>query len=124
MLRFDAVTDLMAQFLVFAGQVIVGLIVFGLGIYIAKVVANTIRATDMGQAHILAPVAQISIWVLAGAMALRQMGLATDIVNMAFALAFGAVAVAAAIAFGIGGRDAAKHLVEDLVERRKYERQF
>ncbi|NLE40027.1 MAG: mechanosensitive ion channel, partial [Pirellulaceae bacterium] len=91
MLHFNAVTELMAQFLVFAGQVIVGLIVFGLGIYIAKVVANTIRATDMGQAHILAPVAQISIWVLAGAMALRQMGLATDIVNMAFGLVFGAV---------------------------------
>ena len=47
-----------------------------------------------------------------------------NIVNMAFALVFGAVAVAAAIAFGIGGRDAAKQLVEDFVERRKYQRQF
>jgi hypothetical protein len=124
MLQFGAVTELMAQFLVFAGQVILGLVIFGLGIYIANVVAKTIRATDIGQANILAPVAQVSIWVLAGAMALRQMGLAADIVNLAFGIAFGAVAIAAAIAFGIGGRDAAKHLVDDMVERRKYERQF
>jgi hypothetical protein len=46
-------------------------------------------------------------------MALRHMGLANDIINMAFGLLLGTIAVAAAIAFGIGGRDiAAKKLSE------------
>jgi hypothetical protein len=37
-----------------------------------------------------------------GAMALQQMGVATDIVNLAFGLLLGAIAVAIAIAFGLG----------------------
>jgi hypothetical protein len=40
-------------------------------------------------------------------MALRQMGLADDIVNLAFGLLLGAIAVAAALAFGLGGREIA-----------------
>lgn len=45
--------------------------------------------------------------VLAGAMALRQMGLANEIINLTFGLLLGAIAVAVAIAFGLGGRDIA-----------------
>ena len=40
-------------------------------------------------------------------MALQQMGMANEIISLAFGLVPGAVAVAAAIAFGIGGRDIA-----------------
>jgi uncharacterized membrane protein YedE/YeeE len=40
-------------------------------------------------------------------MALRQMGLANEIITLAFGLLLGAIAVAVAIAFGIGGRDLA-----------------
>jgi hypothetical protein len=40
-------------------------------------------------------------------MGLREMGLAADIVNLAFGLTLGAIAVAFALSFGLGGRDAA-----------------
>jgi hypothetical protein len=40
------------------------------------------------------------------------MGLANDIITLAFGLVLGSVAVAVAIAFGVGGRDAAKKLME------------
>ena len=40
-------------------------------------------------------------------MGLQQMGVATDIVNLAFGLLLGAISVAIAIAFGLGGRDLA-----------------
>ncbi|HLA83483.1 MAG TPA: mechanosensitive ion channel [Thermoguttaceae bacterium] len=123
-LQFASIAALMRTFLAFAGNIIVGLVIFGVGLYIARLVANAIRATDAHQAHVFAPIAQVSIWVLVGAMALRQMGLADEIVVLAFGLAFGAVAVAAAIAFGIGGREAAKSLLDEFVERRKYQRQF
>ncbi len=55
----------------------------------------------------LAIAARIYIIVLVGAMGLRQMGLANEIINLAFALLLGAIAVAVAIAFGLGGRDIA-----------------
>jgi len=123
-LHFTSVAELMQNFLVFAGNVVLGVAIFGFGLYIAKVVSDTIHATDLSQAHILAPVARASIWVLATTMALLQVGLAKEIVVLAFGLAFGAVAVASAIAFGIGGRDTAKHIVEEFAERHRYQRQF
>ena len=46
------------------------------------------------------------------AMGLRQMGLADNIVNMAFGFTLGSVAVAVALAFGLGGRDAAKAVAD------------
>ena len=46
-------------------------------------------------------------------MALRQTGLADDIVNLAFGLTLGAAAVAFALAFGLGGRDVAERTLED-----------
>ena len=45
-------------------------------------------------------------------MALEQLGLATTVVLTAFAIAFGALMLGLAIAFGLGGRDAARHLLE------------
>ena len=58
-------------------------------------------------------VARVVILALAGAMALRQTGLADDIVNLAFGLTLGAAAVAFALAFGLGGRDIAARTLED-----------
>ena len=45
------------------------------------------------------------------------MGLADNIVNLAFGLTLGAVAVAAALAFGFGGRDAAKQIADKMADK-------
>jgi len=46
------------------------------------------------------------------AMGLRAMGIGDEIVNLAFGLVLGAVAVAAALAFGLGGREAAGQVTQ------------
>jgi hypothetical protein len=46
-------------------------------------------------------------------MALQQIGVASDIINLAFGLLLGAVAVAIAIAFGLGGRDVASEQIRE-----------
>ena len=56
--------------------------------------------------------ARVSILGLAGAMALREMGLADDIINLAFGLILGSVAVATALAFGLGSRELAANQVQ------------
>jgi hypothetical protein len=66
-----------------------------------------VSSMGTGQAKILAQAARISVIIFVGAMALQQMGVAPDIVNLAFGLLLGAIAVAIAIAFGLGGRDVA-----------------
>ncbi len=114
LLGFEALTLLLADFLVFAGQIIIGLIVFAVGLYLANLAYRAVSSSDMQQAELMAVVARVAILVLAGAMALRQMGLANSIINLAFGLVLGAVAVAAAIAFGLGGRDFAQQQLKKL----------
>ncbi|MFQ5988401.1 MAG: mechanosensitive ion channel [Candidatus Methylomirabilales bacterium] len=107
LLGFEALGDLVAQFLVFAAHIFLGLTIFAIGLYLANLASKTILASEAAQAGLLAMAARLSIVVLAGAMALRQMGLANEIINLTFGLLLGAIAVAVAIAFGLGGRDIA-----------------
>ncbi len=112
MLGFEALTVLIGQFIVAAWNILFGLIIFGIGLWLSSVAYRMIRDTGMANADILATAARVAIIVFASALALRQMGIAESIVNLAFGLMLGAVAVAAAIAFGIGGRDVARDLLE------------
>jgi hypothetical protein len=116
LLNFDLLAEGLAQFTAFAGQVILGLIIFAIGLYLANLAAKTIQASGAAQAGMLALAARIAILILSGAMALRQMGLANEIVNLAFGLLLGAIAVAVALAFGLGGRDIAARELEGWLE--------
>jgi hypothetical protein len=107
LLEFTALADLVTRFLVFSGHVILGLIIFGIGLFLANVAARAVQSAGTEKAALLSVVARLSFIVLAAAMALREMELANEIITLAFGLALGSVAVAAAIAFGIGGRDLA-----------------
>lgn len=113
LLGFDVLADLVAKFLVFASQVALGLVIFAVGMYLANLAARVIQSSDAAQANLLALAARISILTLAGAMAMSQMGLATDIINLAFGIVLGAIALSLALAFGIGGREAAARQLED-----------
>ncbi len=112
-LGFDSLSELVSQITILGGHILFGLVILGLGLYFANIANDTIKESKLSNANIIALISRIAIIVLAGAMALRYMGLANEIINMAFGLLLGAIAVAAAIAFGIGGRDlASKKLVE------------
>ncbi len=112
MLGFETLTLLIGQFVVAAWNILFGLVIFAVGLWLSTVAYRMIRNTGATNAHILATAARIAILIFAGALALRQMGIAESIVNLAFGLMLGAVAVAAAIAFGIGGRGVAADLLE------------
>lgn len=114
LLGFPAVGALIQDFIQFAGHILMGTAIFGLGLLLAQIIAKGIRASDSPNAPRLALVARVVILALAGAMALRQTGLADEIVNLAFGLTLGAAAVAFALAFGLGGRDIAARTLEDL----------
>ncbi len=104
---FLLLAELISGFTVFAGRIILGLIIFGIGLYLADLASKTLRASNTIQAGFLATTARLAIMVLAGAMALRQMGLGGEIINLTFGLLFGAIVVAIAIALGLGSQDLA-----------------
>ncbi len=113
LLGFANLAVLLANLLKFTGQLALGLIVFAVGLFLANFAASTIRASGNPQAGLFATAARVAILVLSTAIALSQMGIANDIIELAFGLLLGSFAVAAAIAFGLGGRDVAAKQIEE-----------
>lgn len=122
-LGFTMLSTIFAQFTVLAGHIVLGLIIFSIGLFLANLVYKTVLSTTTAQAKLLAVSARIATIVLATAMALRQMGLADDIVNLAFGLLIGAIAIAVAIAFGFGGREVAGRELAEWVASMKEKNQ-
>ncbi|MPZ98135.1 MAG: mechanosensitive ion channel [Dehalococcoidia bacterium] len=108
---FVLLADLVLDFLVFAGQVLFGVVIIGIGFFLAGLAARAIRTSGASQAELLSTVARVAIIVFAFAVGMSQMGIADEIVLLAFALPLAAVALGAAIAlgiaFGMGGREVA-----------------
>jgi hypothetical protein len=78
------------------------------------------RKVSSGQAASLlwARLTRGTIFALAAFMALQELGVATAIVTIAFTVALAAMAVAAALAFGLGNRELAGRVTRDWYERR------
>ncbi len=104
---FGVLATLIAELTVFLVQVVLGLVIFGIGLYLANFAATVVQASGAAQASLLALVARVSILTLAGAIALTQMGLANAIITLAFGLLLAAIGLAVALAFGLGGREIA-----------------
>jgi hypothetical protein len=116
LLGFDQVAVLMTELLALAGRILLGLVIFLVGLYLARLAASAIRSSGVDPPNLLATAAQAAILVLTGAMALRQIGVANEIINLAFGLLLGAIAVAAALAFGLGGREVAGRQLQQWVQ--------
>ncbi len=111
-LNIPALTALVTGIVIILGRILSGLVVFALGLFLANLAFSIITSSGNAQARILGQVARIAIIVLVSAMALQQIGVAPDIVNLAFGLLLGALAVAIALSFGLGSRDIAAAQVQ------------
>lgn len=109
---FDNAAELLTRLLEFAGHFLLGVVFLGFGIFLAGLSARTIAASTVPHARFVALAARVGILLFTTAIGLRQMGIANEIIELAFALVLGAVAVAFAVAFGLGGRDAAARQIE------------
>ena len=117
LLQFAALTDIVEGLLVISGRVLIGALVFGIGLYLANLAHSMVKSLGNPSSGVLAQAARVAILVLVGAMALQQMGVATDIVVLAFGLVLGAIAVAVALAFGLGSRDVAAEQIRQWLKR-------
>ena len=113
LLGFEGLAGVIDEFVLFLARALLGLAVLALGLYFGNLAAKVILGSQVARARWLALVARVAIIVFASAMALDKIGVGADVVKIAFGLAFGAIAVAAAIAFGLGGRDAAARQIEE-----------
>lgn len=113
-LNFTYGSLIMAQILALFGQVLFGSIIIGAAVLIAKFVERAILAGGGTGAKLGAVLARVAIIVLGLAIGLRFMGLADDIITLAFGLVLGSLAVGAAIAIGLGGREPMREWLQKL----------
>ncbi len=114
---FSQMSGLVATLIAFGGQVLLGSFIIAAGFWIANLARDAVVRVSGSGSEGLAGLARFAIVGLVVAMGLRAMGLADDIVNMAFGLTLGAVAVAVALSFGLGGREAAGRQMEHWLSR-------
>jgi hypothetical protein len=112
LLEFGAIAAMLAQVVELASRVLFGAVIIALGTLLAHILAAATTRPDKPSSEIMSVFVRWGVIALSAAVGLRFMGLANDIIVLAFGLILGAVAVAVAIAFGIGGRDAAKRLLD------------
>lgn len=111
-LGFARVSELASTFVRFSGDLLLGGFILVVGYWLANLAHDAISRATGASNPALARMARFAILGLVLAMGLRAMGIASDIVNLAFGLTLGAVAVAAALSFGLGGREAAGRQME------------
>jgi hypothetical protein len=97
------------------GKVIFGTLIIVVGIFLARIIAGLV-GSGTGEGGYAQTVVRYAIIALFTAIGLTFMGLADQIVILAFGLILGSAAVATAIAFGLGGRDAAARILEQWAE--------
>lgn len=115
-LQIEALESVVGIILLIAGQVFLGLVVLAIGLFLANLAFKLITSGGGRQSNILAQVARIAIIGLVSAMALQVIGVAPNIVNLAFGLLLGAIAGAILLAFGLGGRDIAGEQVREWLD--------
>ena len=115
-LQFQPLQGLVQRFIWFLPRFVVALLVLALGFLAGNFVwrATLLASVNAGLpgARLLSSMLRLIVIAIAVVMALEQVGLATTVVLTAFATAFGALMLGLAIAFGLGGRDAARGLLE------------
>jgi hypothetical protein len=116
-LGLPAVSQVLQQLLLWLPNLVVALVILVLAGLAANAVSSIVRGATaeagFSNPGMLATVARFAIWTFAIVVAINQLGIATTLVNTLFMGFVGALALAAGLAFGLGGRDTASRIVSN-----------
>jgi hypothetical protein len=115
MLGLDRLAEVLHTILNLSGNVLFGLIILVMGNFLGSIIFKSMSGS--GNNSFLANIARVAIVGLFLAIALRTMGIANSIVELAFGLTLGAIAVAVALSYGLGGREAAGKHMEQILKK-------
>lgn len=114
-LGISQVSAVLGQLIAFIPSIIAAILILILAALLANFVSGIVRgATGSG---VLASVAQYAIIVYAVFAAITELGIAVELTAPTFLILLGAVALAAALAFGIGGREVAGEIIQKAYNR-------
>jgi hypothetical protein len=123
-LGIDYLGDVFGELVGYVPSVIAAVVIVILGIVLGDFVSALIAAStpSLDGGPMLARAGKGGVILLAVFMSLQELGVATDIVTTAFAIIFGAIALALALAFGLGNRDLAGEVTRAWYGRWRAER--
>ena len=124
-LGLQSLANVVSTLVGYIPSVIAAIVIILLGIVLGGFVGGLIGASAGGLhgGRALARVGRGGVILLAVFMALQELGIATDIVTTAFALLFGAISLAMALAFGLGNRELAAEVTREWYDRWRRERE-
>src|ERR671910_1137416 len=109
------VSQVLGQLIAYIPSIIAAVLILVLAALLANFLSGIVRGAT--NSDVLASIARYAIIVYAAFAALTELGIAVQLTAPTFLIVLGAVALAAAIAFGWGGRDVAKDLIERYYDR-------
>jgi len=115
-LELNSVSSLLGLIIGYIPNVFVAIVVLFLGMMLATFIADIVRNTSMSartsNPNILANIVRYTIIGFAVLVALEQLQIAPSLITILFTAVIGGTALACALAFGLGGRDSARQLLE------------
>jgi len=123
-LGLQSLANVFSELVSYIPSLIAAIVIIIVGIVLGGFVGGLIMASAGGLhgGPTLSRVGKGGVIVLAVFMALQELGVASEIVTTAFAILFGAIALAIALAFGLGNRDLAAEITREWYSRYKAER--
>lgn len=120
-LGLPAVSAVFQQFLLWIPNLVVAVVVLVIAGLAANALGDLIRGATaqagFTNPDVLATIARVAVWAFGIVIAVNQIGVAQTLVNTLFMGFIGALALAAGLAFGLGGRDTAAQIVDGWYRR-------
>jgi hypothetical protein len=120
-LGLPAVSAVLQQFLLWIPNLVVAVVVLVIAGLAANALSNLIRGATaqagFDNPDLLATIARVAVWAFGIVVAVNQIGVAQELVNTLFMGFIGALALAAGLAFGLGGRETAGQIVDNWYRR-------
>jgi hypothetical protein len=122
-LQVRAIDNLISQFVLYLPRVLSAVLILVFGYIVTGFIGRAVLISTVNRGYhfskLLAEAVRLLLIVLFVAMALEQLQVAPGIVVAAFSIIFGGIVLALAIAFGVGGIDAAKKIIEKEAEKKE-----
>jgi hypothetical protein len=120
-LGLPAVSQVLQQFLLWIPNLVVAVVILVIAGLAANALGDLVRGATaqagFSNPDLLATITRVAVWAFGIVIAVNQIGIAQTLVNTLFMGFVGALALAAGLAFGLGGRETAGQIVDGWYRR-------
>lgn len=121
-LNLTAASALFNEIMLYIPNIVVAIVILIIGIYLARMVSQilktSLKSMQEKTSDLISQISYAVIIIMTVFLTLGQLNIAQNIVSSAFQIIFGAICLALALAFGLGGREKASEILNDLLKKK------